>query len=323
MTKKLFSYAKKLLPLIGIAILIILIINLDAVKIKNAFLSIEPIYIVIALSLTLPAMLVRNFAWQLLQKEQKINISFYRSLKIYLIGFFYCSITPAYAGHLMRVPYLKEETGEPYGKLFVNVFIDSTLRTIGQYLMILIGAILVFSTFPDLLWINILLFSITLITSFYFIKKERGEKVLLMLIKFLIPRRFKDKFYRFVNTFYHDFPRITRLIPPMLVGLFSWLIIFSQEYIVVMALGIEIPFHIFILLFPLANVAGFVPITFAGLGVREATSILIFSTLFAIGREEILVFTLVGFMITDIFPGFIGFLVSLTESGEKKFPITS
>ena len=323
MTKKLFSYAKKFLPLIGIAILIILIINLDVVKIKNAFLSIEPIYIVIALSLTLPAMLVRNFAWQLLQKEQKINISFYRSLKIYLIGFFYCSITPAYAGHLMRVPYLKEETGEPYGKLFVNVFIDSTLRTIGQYLMILIGAILVFSTFPDLLWINITLFSITLITSFYFIKKERGEKVLLMLIKFLIPRRFKDKFYRFVNTFYHDFPRITRLIPPMLVGLFSWLIIFSQEYIVVMALGIEIPFHIFILLFPLANVAGFVPITFAGLGVREATSILIFSTLFAIGREEILVFTLVGFMITDIFPGFIGFLVSLTESGEKKSPITS
>ncbi|MCK4365079.1 MAG: flippase-like domain-containing protein [Thermoplasmatales archaeon] len=323
MTKKLFSYAKKFLPLIGIAILIILIINLDVVKIKNAFLSIEPIYIVIALSLTLPAMLVRNFAWQLLQKEQKINISFYRSLKIYLIGFFYCSITPAYVGHLMRVPYLKEETGEPYGKLFVNVFIDSALRTIGQYLMILIGAILVFSTFPGLLWINIILFSITLITSFYFIKKERGEKILFMLIKFFIPRRFKDKFYRFVNTFYHDFPRITRLIPPMLVGLFSWLIIFSQEYIVVMALGIEIPFHIFILLFPLANVAGFVPITFAGLGVREATSILIFSTLFAIGREEILVFTLVGFMITDIFPGFIGFLVSLTESGEKKSPITS
>ena len=318
MTKKLFSYAKKFLPLIGIAILIILIINLDLEKIKNAFLSIEPIYIVIALLLTLPAMLLRNFAWQLLQKEQKINISFYRSLKIYLIGFFYCSITPAYAGHLMRVPYLKEETGEPYGKLFVNVFIDSTLRTIGQYLMILVGAILVFSTFPDLFWINAILLIITLITSFYFIKKERGEKILFMLIKFFIPRRFKDKFYKFVHTFYHDFPRITRLIPPMLVGLLSWLIIFSQEYIVVMALGIEIPFHIFILLFPLANVAGFVPITFAGLGVREATSILIFSTLFAIGREEILVFTLVGFMITGIFPGFIGFLVSLTEAGEKK-----
>ncbi|MCK5636820.1 MAG: flippase-like domain-containing protein, partial [Thermoplasmatales archaeon] len=100
-------------------------------------------------------------------------------------------------------------------------------------------------------------------------------------------------------------------------------IIFSQEYIVVMALGLEIPFHLFILLFPLANIAGFLPITFAGLGVREAASIFIFSTIFAIGKEEILVFTLVGFMITDIFPGFVGFLVSLTEAGEKKSPIPS
>ena len=323
MRKKLFSYAKKFLPLIGIVILIILIINLDVERIKNDFLSIEPIYIVIALSLTLPAMLVRNIAWQLLQREQKIHISFYRSLKIYMIGFFYCSITPAYAGHLMRVPYMEEETNQPYGKLFVNVFIDSTLRTIGQYFMILIGAILVFSTYPDILWINAILLIFTLITSFYFIKKERGEKVIIPLIKFFIPKRYKEKFYSFVNTFYKDFPRITRLIPIMFINLLSWLIIFSQEYIIVMALGLEIPFHLFILLFPLANIAGFLPITFAGLGVREAASIFIFSTIFAIGKEEILVFTLVGFMITDIFPGFVGFLVSLTEAGEKKSPIPS
>ena len=323
MRKKLFSYAKKFLPLIGIVILIILIINLDVEKIKNAFLSIEPIYVIIALSLTLPAMLVRNIAWQLLQREQKIHISFYRSLKIYMIGFFYCSITPAYAGHLMRVPYMEEETNQPYGKLFVNVFIDSTLRTIGQYFMILIGATLVFSTRPDIFWINAILLSITLVLSFYFIKKERGEKVIFTLIRFFIPKRYKDKFYSFVNTFYKDFPRITRLIPIMFINLLSWLIIFSQEYIIVMALGLEIPFHLFILLFPLANVAGFLPITFAGLGVREAASIAIFSTLFAIGKEEILVFTLVGFIITDMFPGFIGFLVSLTEAGEKKSPITN
>lgn len=323
MPKKIFSFVKKFLPVIGFVILAILIINLDVEKIKNAFLSIEPIYLVIALSLTLPALLLRNTAWQMLQREQKIHIGFYKSLKIYMIGFFYCSITPAYAGHLMRVPYLKEETGEPYGKLFVNVFIDSTLRTIAQYLMILIGAILVFSTFPDLLWINFTLLLFTLVASFYFIKKERGEKVFFFLIKFLVPMKIKDRFYRFAGTFYHDFPRITGLIPPMLVGLFSWLVIFSQIYIVVMALGIEIPFHIFILLFPLANVAGFLPITFAGLGVRETASIMIFSTLFAIGKEEILVFTLVGFMVTDIFPGLIGFLVSLTESGNKKSPIVN
>ena len=35
---------------------------------------------------------------------------------------------------------------------------------------------------------------------------------------------------------------------------------------------------------------------------------------FTVSKEEILVVSLVGFLITDIFTGFIGFLISLTET---------
>jgi uncharacterized protein (TIRG00374 family) len=227
----------------------------------------------------------------------------------------------------MRAPYMKEVTGEPYGKLFVNILIDSTLRTISSYLMIFIGGILVISFFPDIFWNNTSIFSIvlivfliTLLIAFYFIKKERGEKIFHALIRYIIPKKLKEGSYRFVNSFYKDFPRITHLIPPLLISFIVWIFFFTQEYIIVMAMGLgsEIPYHFFILLFPLANVAGYLPITFAGLGVREGASIFIFSTLFGVGEAEILVFTLVGFIITDIFTGFIGFLVSLTEAGEKK-----
>jgi uncharacterized membrane protein YbhN (UPF0104 family) len=70
------------------------------------------------------------------------------------------------------------------------------------------------------------------------------------------------------------------------------------------------------LIFPVANVAGYIPLTFAGIGFRELTSILIFSSLFGVGDEIILVFTLLGFIITDVFLGFLGFLASLTETGK-------
>lgn len=327
MKKHLFKYAKKFLPLIGIVILFYIIYNLDIEEIKSAFLSINPLYILAALSLTLPRVLVRNFGWQLIQKEQKIKLSYFHSLKIFLIGFFYCSITPSFIGHLMRAPYMKEVTGEPYGKLFVNILIDSTLRTISSYLMIFTGAILVITYFPDIFWNNTSIFTIVLIvflitisSAFYFIKKERGEKIFHTLIRYIIPKKLKDSSYRFVNTFYKDFPKIIRLTPPLLLSFIVWIFFFTQEYIIVMAMGLgsEIPYHFFILLFPLANVAGYLPITFAGLGVREGASIFIFSTLFGVGEAEILVFTLVGFIITDIFTGFIGFLVSLKEAGEKK-----
>ena len=317
MTKKIFKHAKKFLPFIGIIILIYTIYTLDVEKIKNAFFSIKPIFIILALSLTLPRILIRNYAWQLIQKEQNIKLTFFQSLKIFLIGYFYGSITPGYLGQLMRVPYMKKKTGEPYGKLFVNSSIESIVHSSSMYIMIIIGALLIVETFPGIFPITIVWIIILAIIIIYFIKKERGEKLFYTLIKYLIPKKLKHNLNRFVQTFYNDFPKINRLILPFILGIFTWIIIFSQEYIIVLALGLDIPYLYFLLLFPLANAAGFLPITFAGLGTRELAAIVLFSTLFAVGKEEILVVSLVGFIITDLFTGFIGFLATLTETGEK------
>ena len=318
MHKKIFSQAKKFLPLIGIAIFIYLIYDLGVNDIIDAVLSIHPIYILLASLLTIPRVIIRNYAWVLIHKEQKIKISFFQSLKIFLIGYFYGSISPGYIGQLMRVPYLKEKTGEPYGKLFVNSVIETTVHTLSLYAMMIIGAFLVISSYPKLFVIVCAWLIILGIILFYFIKKERGEKLFFLLIKYLIPSKFKIHLNRFVKTFYTDFPKIKKLIYPLIVGSFTWIIIFTQEYIIVLSLGVEIPYLYFLLLFPIANTAGFIPITFAGLGTRELTAIFLFSTLFMVPKEEIFVFTLVGFIITDILTGFIGFLVSLTESRKKE-----
>ena len=214
MKKKLFTYARKYLPVIGIVVLILIIINLDIIKIKNAFLLINPIYFVFALSLAPLWIIIRTYSWYLILKEQKINLTFFQSLKIFLIGYFYGSITPGFLGNLMRLPYTKEKTGEPYGKLFVNQMIDSTLRTLTQLFMIVIGALLVIGSFSELFSVSIVIFIIILLISLFFIKKERGEKVFHTLIKFLIPKKFKRIFFKFVNTFYHDFPKIRKLFFP-------------------------------------------------------------------------------------------------------------
>ena len=317
MTKNLFKYAKKFLPIIGLFILIYIVYRLDIGEIKSAFLSIKPVFIFIALLLTLPRILIRNYAWQLIQKEQKIKLTYFESLKIFLIGYFYCSITPGYLGQLMRIPYMKEKTKEPYGKLFINSTIESIVHTLSLYGIVIIGAFLLIEKFPEVLPVAIAWMLILVIFIFYFIKKERGEKLLSTLIKYFIPKKIKSNLNNFVKTFYNDFPRVNKLILPFILGIFTWIIIFSQGYIIVMALGLDIPYLYFLLLFPVANVVGFIPITFAGLGTRELVAIVIFSTLFAVAEEKIFVVSLLGFIVTDIFTGFIGFLTSLTETRVK------
>ncbi len=317
MARKIFKQAKKFLPLIGIAIFVYIVYNLDIEKIIVVFLSINPIFIICSLTLTIPRLIIRNTAWQIIQKEQKITISFFQSLKIFLIGYFYGSITPGYIGQLMRVPYMKEKTGAPYGKLFVNSLMETIIHTLSLYGMMLIGALLVMGVLPELLYISGIWVLLLAIILFYFVKRERGEKLFHLLIHYLIPKKLKTNLYRFVDTFYTDFPEIKKLLLPLILGIFTWIIIFSQEYIIVLALGIDIPYLYFLLLFPIANVVGFIPITFAGLGTRELTAIFLFSTLFGVGEEEVFVFTILGFVITDIFTGFIGFILSLTETKKR------
>jgi uncharacterized protein (TIRG00374 family) len=317
MVENLLKKAKIVLPFIGVIILAYIIYTLDLHKIITAFLSIDPIFIVYALLLTIPLLFIRNAAWQLILREQKITVGFFYSLKIYLIGLFYGSISPGYFGQLMRVPYLKEKTGESFGKLFTNTVIETFVHTFSLYGMMIIGALLVVGTLPELLPITIAWILCFTFIAAYFVKRERGEKFFRIIINYLIPKKVKPHMNAFVDTFYIDFPRFKTMILPYALGIITWIIVFSQEYLILLGLGLQIPYFAFLLLFPIANVAGFIPITFGGLGTREFTAIFIFTTLFPVTGEQILVLSLVGFIVTDLFLGFLGFLLTLTESRMK------
>jgi uncharacterized protein (TIRG00374 family) len=317
MVKNLLNKAKLVLPFIGLIILAYIIYSLDVHKIITAFLSIELIFIMYSLLLTIPLLILRNVIWQIILKEQKITVRFFDSLKIYLIGVFYGSISPGYYGQLMRIPYLKEKTGEPFGKLFINTIIETFLHTFSLYGMMIIGAVLVSGTIPQLLPITIVWIICWALLAVYFTRKERGEKFFRVFITYLIPKKVKPHLNAFVDSFYSDFPRFKAMILPYILGSITWIIVFSQEYLILLGLGLQIPYFAFLVLFPIANVAGFIPITFAGLGTRELTAIIIFTTLFPVAKEQILVLSLVGFIVTDLFLGFLGFLLSLTESRIK------
>lgn len=315
----LIKKAKVILPFIGLIILVYIFYSLDVHKINDAFLSIEPIFVIYALLLTIPLLLIRNATWQIILREQKITIDFFYSLKIYLIGVFYGSITPGYYGQLMRVPYLKIKTGEPFGKLFINTIIETFIHSFSLFGMMIIGALTVLGTLPELLPVTIIWILCFALLAVYFTKKEWGEKFFRIIISYLIPKKIKPHLSAFVDTFYSDFPRFRTMILPYFLGALTWIIVFSQEYMILLGLGLEIPYLVFLLLFPIANTAGFIPITFAGLGTRELTAIFIFTTLFPVSKEQILVLSLVGFIVTDLFLGFLGFLLSLTESRISTF----
>jgi len=71
------------------------------------------------------------------------------------------------------------------------------------------------------------------------------------------------------------------------------------------------------MLYPIANIIAFIPITSAGLGTREATLIFLFS-FFGVSPEKTLVLSLAGHLLTDVLTGFYGFVISVIEARNNK-----
>lgn len=322
MAHNILQKVKLVLPFIGLFILAYIIYSLDIDKIIAAFFSIDPVFLVYSLLLTIPLLIIRNATWQIILKEQNITVGFFYTIKVYLIGVFYGTITPGFSGQLMRVPYLKEKTKQPYGKLFINTIIETFVHSFSLYGMMILGALLVIGTIPELLPITIAIFLVFCLLAVYFTKREWGEKFFRVCITFFIPRSLKVHLNAFVDSFYHDFPRFHTMILPYLLGIVTWIIVFTQEYLILMGLGLQIPYFAFLLLFPIANVAGFIPITFAGLGTRELTAIFLFTSIFPVAEEQILVLSLVGLVVTNLFLAVLGFLLSLTEN-RSNVPLTA
>jgi len=310
-------FFKKILPFIGLGIFFFLILNIGVHRVVSTFLSISPVYIVAAAILTLPRILIRNLAWQSILKQQKMRINFSSSLRILLIGYFYATLTPGYMGHLMRMPYIKEEIDEPYGKLFVNTLIEIFVRNVSLFILVLTGTLFILHYEPFVFYVTLLFILITFIIYWFFAKESRGVSFFNFIVRYLLPEKFKSKAALIINSFYKDFPDIRSLFFPFILGLFTWIIIFSQIYIIGLSLGIDVPYHVFLVVYPIANIIGFIPITSSGFGTREAAVIFLFG-LFGVSADKALVLSVAGFLITDFLTGFYGFILSLSKVFQKK-----
>ena len=314
--KDLFKYLKKALPLIGITIFVYLIYNIGTDKILHTFLRISPFHVILAASITFPLMMLYGLQWQYLLKKQNINIGFFKTLKIFLIGYFYGSISPGFIAQHIRVVYMKKATNEPSGKLFTSSVILATVNTLTVYIMAIVGAFLIINRYPNVFYAICIMLSVIVILCLFFIRSERGEKVFHFIIKLFIPKKTKHYFRGFVSTIYDDFPSGKDFVFPLILGILILIVMYTQIYILSLSLGVDIPFSLFIFLYPIATAVALLPITSAGLGTREATLIFLFS-MFGVAPEVAVTLSLVGYLITGILPGFYGFLLSLTEAADK------
>jgi uncharacterized protein (TIRG00374 family) len=307
---------KKLLPIIGIIILLFIITTMDLNKIYVVFLKINPLYSFLCFFAILPVLIMTNIQWQILLKKQRINVSFLYSLKNIFIGYFYGFISPGGIGAYTRALYLENESKSPLGKCLSNIIIFNTIDYLSLLLLGAIGAILLSSIYPYLFFVIVFVIFIVVFLLLFFLKKEKSKNLFLKMIRSRIFATVKDRLSESLDTFYEDLPRFKDVIIPFTISIIGWIVRFTELFFISKLFSIEVDFIYFILIIAVANVIASIPITIYGLGTREASLISMFF-IFDVVPEKVLSLSLSWFTIIWFSPSVIGAIITYFET--KKF----
>jgi len=303
---------RKLLPAIGIIILVYILTTVDIETIISDFSSIKPVYLILSFLSLFPILLMTNFEWQLILKKQKINVSYAYSLKNILIGYFYGFVTPGGLGGYTRILYLKDKSGEPLQKCASNIIILNTIDYISLLILGIIGGILVSSTFPHLLSLIVVVFMVVFFLFLLFLKEDILKIFLNRILRHKFFNMFREKLDSSIDSFFIDMPSPRALLIPFIVSMLGWILSFSELFLISKLFSIEVPYMYFVLIIAIANVIASLPVTIYGLGTREVAMMSLFS-IFNIAPEKIVSLSLFWFAIIWLFPSILGAAIAVRE----------
>jgi len=268
----------RLLPLIGIAIFIYLLLNIDIPKVASTIANINPIFFGAAVLITAVNIALKAFKWQLIFNSYNLRAPFSRFLKAWIIGLSLSMITPGKIGDFAKAYYLKDKA--PLGKSITTVMADRIIDLLTLFILAIIG-ISIFATFyaqnTALLITTYVAFAFFVLLIFLFSKKRAASAVIRPLYSRFAPEKYRKKMKSVYNDFYSGIElvleRKKNLFVVTLITFLVWFGTILVLYLVALSLGFPIPYDFLIIVFPIITLLEALPISFSGFGTRDATLI--------------------------------------------------
>ncbi len=295
MRNKLLSAVKLLL---GVALLILLFYKVGPANILSTLLEIRLQTILIVILIYVFAVILVAANYTLFLSVDYPNIKFVnvlrRSLETWALGLF----MPSKSGDFL-LPFLLKKDGFEVGKTMAAVFLD---RVISLLVLCIFAAAGVVFLMPSKTWmiaamLLLILASLIAITSSIvrnFVKKALGRRA------------------RYFAGFYSALQRMlaykNKLFLNFLLTNMQWQLSFLMVYFLFLAQGVRINYVAVMFLYAIIKVISLVPITMAGLGVKELFAIILFSSFSIAAENTMAVFTVL--LITTYFIAFAILIVS-------------
>lgn len=300
---------QKIIPFLGISLLIYFIASSNIALLINDIQNISLLFIFLAFILNLPLIFIKSYRWKkLLDYSLKIRIG--KIFEFYFASVYYGIVTPGRIGEFVKVLYLKKNNNEfKLGEVFASIVMD---RLLDLYFLLFVSfvAILLLSQNFELsgFFIAICFFLVAPIVIRFSCLKN-----ILKYISQRLGRKFSTEVKKFSSDFigmFKNFLSISKLFHYIVITALAYLIFYFQVYLIALGVGLDISFFELLLIISITNLISLLPISIGGLGTREA--VLLFYLLPQGYTQEIVVlFSLIVFLVFFVGCGLVGFMYSL------------
>lgn len=293
---------RKILPLVGILILIYVISKVGLDNLVDTFRIIKWDYIFLSILVGVLIVILQAWKWDLIIKRQGINLPFLYILKVQLISVFYGNITPGRIGSFIKVAYLKEKTNKELGKCISSVTLERFYDLFIVALFAFLGSIVALEFFSGIFWEFLIIFIISLVGLVLSINKRAKEFFISLAFKFLVPKKFKDRTRDAFNSFHDSLLKPSQILMPIIATLIVWIGIYLQIYVVALALSLDVPVIKFMFVSAIGTMVSLIPITVGGIGTTEASLTVLYYKIFQIqpslALSLVLINRIIGLLIT-------------------------
>mgnify|MGYP000874992392 CR=1 FL=1 len=302
-----------LFRLIGIVILLYILSNIDFSSLVGQFSNINIIYLFFGFILMLAVAVFKSLRWRSILESFNLRIGKLLSIKIYWLGLYVGIITPGKIGEVIKVYFLKAR-GFSSSKVLLSVIIDRILDLLViMALGVIIAVFYLHFMMLQILILGLIVILLPCLLYYLFNRKNKLSKWLDSSFKKILNEKIYSHFSSFLNACL-ELKKINlrRAVEALFYLIISWALYYGANYMIALALHLQISPMLLLSAIVVAIVASLLPISIAGIGTRDASFIYIFS-LAGINRETALIFSFL-ILIVDLLTVSFGLIPYLEES---------
>ncbi len=305
---------------ISVAILFFIYAKIDLVNLVEVFKNCDAVVLAIAILMVIPITLIT--AWRLQQLVPKRSLGLWEANRLILGASVLNMVLPSKMGDIAKAYFMSERSNLSLSLAIAISVFEKACDLLSLLLWCVFGLIL-YPAKDSLFWIMTagiatgLTFGILLLSF-----KGFADLFFNCATKFA-PKSIKSKLEKMQSSwgemhglFWHN---KQNLLLVTVTSVFIWFLHLLQIWLFILALKAVVPFIISLALSPLSILAGLLPLTFAGIGTRDAAIIYFYQDYFneATGAALGLLCTSRYFIPAIVGLPFLGQMMAFKEQGTK------